>query len=166
MKTSDTPRTDAAYSASTGAGIYELFKAAQEIERELSAAKASLAALEADNEHLTQVIAAHRTLADAHRELLARADTERSKAIVVVRQVSDALDRLEALEAQAKQARDDEAWALGSAVIINPAGSSESFAPTCWSVSYWDGVRTLEESAPTIAAALRALRQKVEGGKR
>jgi len=38
MKTSDTPRTDAAYSASTGAGIYELFKESQELERELAAA--------------------------------------------------------------------------------------------------------------------------------
>ncbi len=34
----DTPRTDAAYAASTGAGIYELFKESQELERELNAA--------------------------------------------------------------------------------------------------------------------------------
>lgn len=34
----DTPRTDAAYAASTGAGIYELFKESQDIERELNAA--------------------------------------------------------------------------------------------------------------------------------
>jgi hypothetical protein len=35
---SDTPRTDAAYAASTGAGIYELFKESQDIERELNEA--------------------------------------------------------------------------------------------------------------------------------
>jgi len=35
---SDTPRTDAAYAASTGAGIYELFKESQDIERELNTA--------------------------------------------------------------------------------------------------------------------------------
>jgi hypothetical protein len=35
---SDTPRTDAAYTLSTGAGIYELFKESQDIERELNAA--------------------------------------------------------------------------------------------------------------------------------
>lgn len=37
---SDTPRTDAAYSASFGAGIYELFQEAKEMERELNAEKA------------------------------------------------------------------------------------------------------------------------------
>ena len=35
---SNTPRTEAAYAASTGAGIYELFKESQDIERELNAA--------------------------------------------------------------------------------------------------------------------------------
>ena len=35
---SDTPRTDAAYTASTGAGIYELFQESKDIERELKAA--------------------------------------------------------------------------------------------------------------------------------
>jgi hypothetical protein len=37
---SDTPRTDAAYTASTGAGIYELFQESKDIERELNAANA------------------------------------------------------------------------------------------------------------------------------
>jgi len=76
------------------------------------------------------------------------------------------VDRIVPLEADAKQALDDEAWALDSAVMINPTGMSESFAPTHWSVSYWDGVRTLDANATTIAAALRALRAKVEGGAR
>ena len=35
---SDTPRTDAAYTASTGAGIYELFQESKDIERELNKA--------------------------------------------------------------------------------------------------------------------------------
>jgi hypothetical protein len=44
---SDTPRTDAAYAASTGAGIYELFKESQDIERELNAANERIKLLEA-----------------------------------------------------------------------------------------------------------------------
>jgi hypothetical protein len=42
---SDTPRTDLAYKNSTGAGIYELFKEAQEIERELNAANTQIGLL-------------------------------------------------------------------------------------------------------------------------
>jgi len=41
----ETPRTDAAYAASFGAGIYELFQEAKEMERELTKAKAELAKL-------------------------------------------------------------------------------------------------------------------------
>jgi hypothetical protein len=43
---SDTPRTDAAYTLSTGAGIYELFKESQDIERELNAANQRIKRLE------------------------------------------------------------------------------------------------------------------------
>jgi len=43
---SDTPRTDAAYAASIGAGIYELFKESQDIERELKAAEDHVKQLE------------------------------------------------------------------------------------------------------------------------
>jgi len=43
---SDTPRTDAAYVASTGVGIYELFKESQDIERELNAANERIKELE------------------------------------------------------------------------------------------------------------------------
>ena len=43
---SDTPRTDVAYAASTGVGIYELFKEAQDIERELNAANDRIKRLE------------------------------------------------------------------------------------------------------------------------
>ena len=63
-----------------------------------------------------------------------------------------------------QEGANDDAWALHAAVTINPAVGPESIHPTTWTARYWDGVRTLEESAPTIAAALRALRAKVEGG--
>lgn len=39
---SETPRTDAAYARSTRAGVYELFKESQDIERELNAANAEI----------------------------------------------------------------------------------------------------------------------------
>lgn len=65
-----------------------------------------------------------------------------------------------------KEGHNDDAWALDAAVTIHPAVGTESIHPTTWTARYWDGVRTLEESAPTIHAALRALRAKVEGGGR
>jgi flagellar motility protein MotE (MotC chaperone) len=49
---SDTPRTDAAYAASTGVGIYELFKESQDIERELNAANERIKELEAKVDEL------------------------------------------------------------------------------------------------------------------
>ena len=49
---SDTPRTDAAYTASIGAGIYELFKESQDIERELNAANQRIKELEAKVDEL------------------------------------------------------------------------------------------------------------------
>ena len=74
--------------------------------------------------------------------------------------------RLAALESEAKQAREDEAWALDAAVTIHPVMGERHWTPILWSVRYWDGVRTLEVTAPTIRAALRPLREKVEGGAR
>ena len=47
---SNTPRTDAAYAASIGAGIYELFKVSQDIERELNAANERIKQLEQEND--------------------------------------------------------------------------------------------------------------------
>jgi hypothetical protein len=49
---SNTPRTDAAYAASIGAGIYELFKVSQDIERELTAANERIKQLEQENDAL------------------------------------------------------------------------------------------------------------------
>ena len=74
---------------------------------------------------------------------------------------SDAM--LRALE-RVQEGANDDAWALHAAVTIHPAVGPESIHPTSWTARYWDGVRTLEESAPTIASAIRALRAKVEGG--
>ena len=52
---SDTPRTDAAYAASTGVGIYELFKEAQDIERELNAANQRIKRLEEAGDGLLEL---------------------------------------------------------------------------------------------------------------
>lgn len=52
----DTPRTDAAYAASTGAGIYELFKESQDIERELAAAKQRIKRLEQAGDAMALVL--------------------------------------------------------------------------------------------------------------
>jgi hypothetical protein len=49
---SDTPRTDEAYAASTGSGIYEMFKESQDIERELNAAQQRIKRLEEAGDEL------------------------------------------------------------------------------------------------------------------
>jgi hypothetical protein len=69
--------------------------------------------------------------------------------------------RLAALEAQAKQAREEEEWANERTVLVD-------FAPleNGWNASVWDGEKVITTLAPTIHAALRALRAKVEGGAR
>lgn len=71
------------------------------------------------------------------------------------------VDRIVPLEAQAKQARDDEEWAHERSVLVD-------FAPleNGWNASVWDGEKVITTLAPTIHAALRALRVKVEGGAR
>lgn len=48
----DTPRTDAAYTLSTRAGIYEVFKESQDIERELAAAQQRIKRLEEAGDEL------------------------------------------------------------------------------------------------------------------
>ena len=53
---SDTPRTDAAYAASTGAGIYELFKESQDIERELNAANERIKRLEEAGDKMADLL--------------------------------------------------------------------------------------------------------------
>ena len=71
-------------------------------------------------------------------------------------------DRILALEAEAKQARDDEAWAHAENVGCVPRGEDG------WQAYRWSArmQRMDRENAPTIHAALRALRVKVEGGAR
>lgn len=68
-------------------------------------------------------------------------------------------ERLAPLEAQAKQARDDEEWAFRNAVPIHRRGEA-------WVAEHFDGRRIVYAMEPTIHAALRALRSKVEGGAR
>ena len=68
-------------------------------------------------------------------------------------------DRLAALEAEAKQAREDEAWAHLHAVVLVRRGDG-------WVAEHFDGSQVRDAEAPTIHAALRALRAKVEGGTR
>ena len=63
--------------------------------------------------------------------------------------------RLAALEAQAKQDRDDEAWARNNGVVTGMASA--------WITSQRPETLTFGGS---INAALRALRAKVEGGTR
>lgn len=69
---------------------------------------------------------------------------------------------LAALEAELKQAKDDEAWALGSQMFYISTLGAE------WHTTYVNPTTREETRAagPTIAAALRALRAKVEGGAR
>ena len=135
-------------------------KADTHLASKVEAMRARLADLERDNVNLTQIIAAHRALADAHRELLARADTERNKALTAVRNASCALDRLVAMEAEAKHAREDEAWANDRTVLVE-------FQPLTsgWYASAPDGVVGINATAPTIHGALRALREKMEGAR-
>lgn len=68
---------------------------------------------------------------------------------------------LATLEAELKQAKDDEAWALGCMLYVSTLGDE-------WHATYVHQT-TREETrvaGPTIHAALRALRAKVEGGTR
>lgn len=51
----DTPRTDAAYTRSTRAGIYELFKESQDIERELNAANGRIELLMSANADVARI---------------------------------------------------------------------------------------------------------------
>lgn len=97
-------------------------------------------------------------LAELEREL-ERAREDRARAAMDAR--NPLLARLAALEAEAKQAREDEAWALRCAPLV-----------VCdyavWRACLCDPKSGMHRScsAPTIHAALRALREKVEGGAR
>ena len=106
---------------------------------------ARLAELEAQNKDL--------------RDRFAEVDTGKNAALNCVREATGAVLRLAPLEAEAKQARDDEAWAHLHAVPIHRRGDG-------WVAEHFDGSQVRDAEAPTIAAALRALRAKVEGGAR
>ena len=93
------------------------------------------------------------------RDRFAEVDTERNGAQVALKAACAALDRIAAAEADAKQAREDEAWANERTVLVE-------FQPVTsgWYASAPDGTVGINATAPTIHAALRALRAKVEGG--
>lgn len=65
--------------------------------------------------------------------------------------------RVAELEAENKQARDDEAWAHDKIMPVD-------FAPveSGWEAGWWDGEKRISATAPTIHAAIRALREKLE----
>lgn len=67
------------------------------------------------------------------------------------------LARVAELEALAKQASEDEAWASERTVLVE-------FQPVTsgWYASASDGVVGINSTAPTIHGALRALREKME----
>ena len=111
----------------------------------VEAMQARLAALEAENKAL--------------RDRLAEEDTVKNAALNCVREATGAVMRLAPLEAEAKQARDDEAWAHLHAVPILRRGE-------VWVAEHFDGRQIRYAEAATIHAALRALRAKVEGGTR
>lgn len=100
----------------------------------------------------------------ALRDRVAQLEGVNDAALNTIDAAVGAVQRLSALDSYAKQVIDDDAWALHATVTIHPTIGTESIHPTTWTARYWDGVRTLEESALTIVEAIRALRAKVEGG--
>ncbi len=90
---SNTPRTDAAYAASTGAGIYELFKESQDIERELNAANERIRLLIAERDTARRQADQQYKLREEFRALLGTDDVERG--VAVVREMKECIKRLE-----------------------------------------------------------------------
>lgn len=118
--------------------------------------------LEASSQRVAELEAENKDL----RERVAQLEEVKEAALGALDEAVGAVQRLSSLEIYAKQAIEDDAWALEAAVTIHPAAGSESIHPTSWNARYWDGVRTLEESGRTIAAALRGLRVKVKEASR
>ena len=116
--------------------------------------------LEASSQRVAELESENKDL----RERVAQLEDVKEASLNAIRAAVGAVKQLSPLAVGAATTLQDDAWALEAAVTIHPAVGSESIHPTSWNARYWDGVRTLEESAPTIAAALRALRVKVTGG--
>ena len=89
---SDTPRTDAAYAASTGVGIYELFKEAQDIERELNAANERIRLLIAERDTARRQADQNYKLRDEFTEMLGTDDVEQG--VAVVREIKERISKL------------------------------------------------------------------------
>jgi hypothetical protein len=93
---SDTPRTDAAYTASTGAGIYELFQESKDIERELKAANDRIKQLEDWKE---SALAVEREWNPNALATMLGGQPGESQRKVIQRKVPLLLDRIKRLEA-------------------------------------------------------------------
>ncbi len=90
---SNTPRTDAAYAASIGAGIYELFKVSQDIERELNAANERIRLLIAERDTARRQADQNYKLREEFLDLIGTDDVERG--VAVVRKMKERIKRLE-----------------------------------------------------------------------
>ena len=89
----DTPRTDAAYIASTGAGIYELFKESQDIERELNAANDRIQSLIEERDRANRLADWKWNLRDEFQLLLGTDKIE--EGIEAVKELKRRIKRLE-----------------------------------------------------------------------
>ena len=118
--------------------------------------------LEASSQRVAELEAENKAL----RERVAQLEEVKEASLNATSAAVGAVKHLSALVLGAATTLQDDAWALEAAVTIHPAVGSESIHPTSWNARYWDGVRTLEESGRTIAAALRALRVKVKEASR
>jgi hypothetical protein len=73
--------------------------------------------------------------------------------------VEDLVARVAEMEARVRRLEDDDAWATSREVSIHAIGHCVKAVVKC-------DAYTAKSRGPTIAAAIRALREKVEGGSR
>lgn len=118
--------------------------------------------LDASSQRVAELEAENKAL----RERVAQLEEVKEASLNAISAAVGAVKRLSPLTVGVATTLQDDAWALESAVTIHPAAGSESIHPTSWNARYWDGVRTLEESGRTIAAAIRGLRVKVKEASR
>lgn len=91
------------------------------------------------------------------RDRFAEVDTVKNAALNCVREATGAVLRLAPLEADARQAREDEAWACKNRVVIRVRDHG-------FQVN--DYPNAAESFSDSFHTSLRALREKVEGGAR
>jgi chromosome segregation ATPase len=110
---SDTPRTDAAYTASTGAGIYELFQESKDIERELNAASK-------ERDDALMMLGMYRMKSDEQKERIKRLEEDlmdaKNKHAALVADVAlyeDRAERIKQLESKADELQGLKKWLEG-----------------------------------------------------